>query len=236
VTKKINRDLDHITRDLHAALKREGSNVTAIGTLLTEAQEQLRHGEWLVWLGENFGGSISTAANYIDARRFVKKFPSVGSLKLRPTALYLLGHDLASPSGLYDRKAIKEILRAAETEWISSERAYEIATSLRKPKPQESIEGLKAEMAAETTAQSEIDDILEGAPPELPAAPEATIQDVILPPFNQAIKTLGILQTKPLEKFLGTEHAPGDIRAIGDFLRAVADAIEQRRKQKAQSA
>lgn len=37
----------------------------AAGRLLTEAREQLRHGEWLPWLEEHFSGSIRTAQGYM---------------------------------------------------------------------------------------------------------------------------------------------------------------------------
>ena len=54
--------------------------------------------------------------------------------------------------------------------------------------------------------------------------------DVILPSFDQAIRTLANLQTKQLEKFTDTKHEAHDIRAIGDFLHNVADMIEKLRK------
>jgi hypothetical protein len=231
--KKIFRDLKVIIPELHAALRRESADVIAVGRLLTEARDQLDHGEWLPWLEENFSMmSVRSAENYMDAARFADKFASVANLKLRPTALYLLGHDLACPSGLYDHKAISAILKAAKTEWISAERAYGIAMSLVKPKPPKTIEEIEAEMAAKTASQKEIDDILDGPPPELPPAPEATVHEVILPSFDQAIRNLKNLKTKPLDKFLKTERSAYDIHAIGDFLNDVADAIDRQPKQK----
>jgi hypothetical protein len=56
--------------------------------------------------------------------------------------------------------------------------------------------------------------------------------DLILSPFDQAIKTLASLQTKPLDNFVDTAHKPDDIRAIGDFLHRVADTIQQKQKSK----
>jgi hypothetical protein len=73
---------------LHAALKREAADIIAIGDLLIEAHNQLDHGEWLPWLAENFGSSVSTADNYMAAARLAAKYPSIGNLRLRPTALY----------------------------------------------------------------------------------------------------------------------------------------------------
>ena len=197
MSKKIKRDLKVITNELHAAQKREAADVIAIGKLLNEAKEQLlEHGEWLPWLAENFDSSVSTAENYMNAARFAAKFPTVGNLRLRPTALYLLGGELEH----FDRKTINAILRESETKWVNADRVREIAEALRpepEPEPEPTLEEIKS-------AQAEADDIVDGPPPENPPAPEATVHDVILRPFDQAIKTLANLQTKSLEKFAAT--------------------------------
>jgi hypothetical protein len=233
MTKKIRRNLKVITEELQAALKREATDVIAIGDLLIEAQKQIKHGRWLPWLADCFGSSVSTAENYMNAARLAAKFPTVGNLKLRPTALYALGKDLASPCGLYDRKVINAIFSEAESKWVNANRAHAIALALQKPKPSETTEEeRKAKAAAETAAQAEIDDIIDGPSPELPPAPEPAVQDVILPSFDQAIKALASLQTKRLEIFSSTEHGAHDIRAIADFLHAVARAIEQKQTSK----
>jgi hypothetical protein len=225
MTEMINRDLKVVTEELHAALKREATDIIAIGNLLIEAQGTLKHGEWLPWLKKNFGSSGSTADNYMAAARFATKFPTVGNLRLSPTTLYLLGHDLASPCGLYNRKAINAILSEAKIKWVNRHRAREIAHSL---KPQDAGQ---IEDQDEEAAKAEAEEILEGPPPELPPAPEPTVQDVILPSFNQAIKTLTNLRTKPLEKFADTEHDAHAIRALGDFLHQLADAIDRQQKE-----
>ena len=222
------RDIGEIASELQTALKREATDIIAIGGLLIEAQTQLEHGEWLPWLKEHFGSSTSTAENYMAAAKFAAKFPTVGNLKLRPTTLYLLGTELDEPDGLYSPKAIKAILKAAETEWINADRADDIARSLLPPEPPETTEE-----ETEEESQSEIDDILDGPPPELPPSPEATAHDVILPPFDQAVSTLAQLQTKPLTSFVATTHEPDRIRAVSIFLQEVADEIERRRKKEA---
>jgi hypothetical protein len=225
------RDIELIATELQAALKRETTDIIAIGDLLIEAQARLEHGQWLAWLEEHFGSTDRTAENYINAARFAAKFETVSNLKLRPTALYLLGRkldELDDPDGFYNREVIKAILKAAETEWINLDRAVEIATSLQPLEPP--IEESDAEMAgAEETAQSEIDDILEGPPPDLPPAPEATVHDVILLPFDQALATLAHLQTKPLTSFAASTHQLHKIKSVISFLQEVADAIERRK-------
>jgi hypothetical protein len=232
VSKKIKRQIKTILAELQTAMKREATNIIAIGDLLIEAHAQVKHGEWLDWLCENFERSTSTAENYMNAARFAAKFPMVGNLKLRPSALYLLGGDLAN-----DRKAIRAILSAAETEWITAERAREIAYPKPPPPTIAEIEAEQGKTADEAEAeeveeQAEVDSILDGPPPELPAAPEATVHNPILPSFDQTIKTLAFLQTKLLDSFADTAHSPDDIRAIGDFLHRVADTIQQKLKSK----
>jgi hypothetical protein len=231
VSKKIGpRNIALIASELDAALKREATDIITIGSLLIEAQEQLDHGEWLAWLEEHFGSTDRTAENYMNAARFAAKFETVSNLKLRPTALYLLGKELDDPTSFYNRKAIKAILKAAETDWVNVERAREIAASLQpKPKPLKTLDEIRTEMAAAAEMEVEIDDILAGPPPELPPTPEAIIHDVILPPFDQALATLEHLQTKPLASFVATKHEPDGIRAVSIFLQEVADAIEKRK-------
>jgi len=204
------RGIERITRELHAALKRETADIIAIGNLLIEAREKLNHGEFLPWVTRNFTMSSKSAENYMAAARFADKFETVSNLKLLPTALYMLGHDLASPSGLFDRRAIRAIFTEAKTQYVSATRATRIAKLLRDP-------------FAEV---EEVDEILDGPPPELPAAPETSVHDVVLPPFDQAITTLTALRTKPMAKFTNTTHPASVIRAIGDFLHDVANTVE----------
>jgi hypothetical protein len=85
---------------------------------------------------------------------------------------------------------------------------------------------MAARQAAAAARQAEIDAILDGLPPELPPAPETSVHDVVLPPFDKAITTLTALRTKPLAKFTNTTHPASVIRAIGEFLHVVANAVE----------
>jgi hypothetical protein len=235
VSKKVRRQLAVITDELNTAIKVETSNKITIGALLIEAQEQVEHGEWMDWLYNNFSMGKSTAANYVNAAKLAAKFPSVGNLYLRASALYLLGGENLDPV-LFSRKAIKAILTEAETKWVNEDRAWAIAFSL-KPKPK--IEDIEEEEEDEPepdsdddAADKEAEATLDEPPPELPPAPEMTGPDVILPPFDKAISTLGGLVTKPLAKFVGTSASPDDLRRLGRFLAQVAEVID-RQKQKA---
>ena len=54
-------------------LRRETTDVILIGNLLIESRKHLEHGEWQVWLAENFDLSYRTAVNYCDAAEFVER-------------------------------------------------------------------------------------------------------------------------------------------------------------------
>ena len=56
-----NRTLAIIRDELDVALKREITNIIAIGGLLAEARRHLRHGEWYPWLEQNFSLSRQSA-------------------------------------------------------------------------------------------------------------------------------------------------------------------------------
>ncbi len=237
MTKKIKRDIALITTELQTALKHETADIVTIGALLIEAQGQLEHGKWFSWLEDNFGATYRTAINYMNAAHFAAKYETVSDLKLRPTALYLLGGELDNPHGLYTPKAIKAILKAAATEWVNAERACDIAKSLLPPPPLRTSEEIEAELAfhaekraaAERAERAKVDDILDGPPPELPPAPAATTHDVILPPFDSAVATLAQLQTKPLSSFAATAHPADRLKAVVIFLQQVVKAIETSR-------
>jgi hypothetical protein len=235
--KKAVRDLTQITAELQIALKRETQDIISIGKLLIEAQAQLEHGEWLPWLKdkEHFGSSIRTAENYMCAAKVAAKFATVANLKelrLRPSALYAMGRALETDDETFTPEAIAAIFKEAESAWVSGSRVYEIAEELWKPPPEPDVEEVspaEPEPAADVAAaarRSEEDDILDGPPPELPPAPEAA-HDVVLPAFDQAIRQLTYLQTKPLDSFAGSEHSAHDIRTVGDFLLDIASARER---------
>ena len=51
--------------------------------------------------------------------------------------------------------------------------------------------------------------------------PLATVTELLLSPFDQAVGTLAQLYTKPVSRFGGTTHTPERLQAIGEFLLAV---------------
>lgn len=232
--KKAQRDITVIGSELLAALQRETTDIIVIGNLLLEAQEQLEHGFWLTWLKFNFGLSTRTAQNYMNAARFTIKYATVAHLKLRPTALYALGQHMDD----YSPGVINKILKVAETDWVNDEGVYIIVLEeqqrIREEQLRIATEHLLAtEQPPEVALRSEIDDILDGPPPELPPPPEVTAPDITLPPFDQAVETLSRLRTKALSSFVTTTHPPDKIRVVADFLRAVADTVRKKTEQTA---
>jgi hypothetical protein len=227
------RELDVITDLLHTELKRESTSVVAIGKLLLEAKDDDkvgRHGQWMDYIEANFSMSQSSAENYMNAARLVAKFPSLGNSKLRRDALYRLGRELHNPSSSFGPKVINAISSEAETTWVNAERAEAIAVSLLQPeRPKPSARQLEPERVAPagTGADAEADTNLEGPAPELTSL-KATTDDVIVP-FDQAIETLRKLQTKPLEKFVGTTHQPKTFDDVTNFVHKVRNKIHKRK-------
>ena len=233
---KVARDIKVIEGDLQIALKREIADVIAIGDLLLEAQDQLEHGEWLPWLEINFAASIRTAQNYMSAARFASKYATVAHLKLKPTALYLLGRE-GTPLD-----EIEIILKAAETEWVDYDRAYEIINEIheerrREPPPDDkehksaeaqAMERLHDRVTEGRATQDEAEAILDGSPPEVPPAepspsPGAVVTNFALASFDEAVGTLLRLRTKALSNFNVSKHSPVELEAVIEFLQAVYD-------------
>jgi hypothetical protein len=227
MTTKPKRDIKVITGELRTALKCEAINVIVIGDLLLEAkdQDQLGHGKWLPWLKSNFGSSESTAQNYMNAARLAAKYPTVGDLKLRPTALYYLGSNLESiPSD-----EIKAIFKAAKTEWIDHKRAWEIIELIHVRRRGTERQ---AEVEEQQCAAAEAEAILDGPPPELPPPDQGPPVDPTLVLFDQAVETLAKLYTKPTATFAATKHDPVMLRDIAEFLEMVGERISEKETRK----
>jgi hypothetical protein len=218
---KIKRPIEAIASDLKLALTREASNVIAIGDLLLEAREAVDHGDWVAWLAANFGSSRKTSYNYMCAANFAAKWVTVTHLKLRPTALYLLGSHLDDgPDDLFSPEAIEAILKVAESEWVNDERAHAIAKSFVQP-----LENDEQEERGYT--DEEIKDMLDGPPPVLPQPPPPVpVSSVRL---DELLEMMARLQTKPLAEFFGITHTPDQLHAAAAFLDALGSAMTKRK-------
>ena len=80
--------LEVITAKIKAALGNISANIVEIGQQLILAKAQLRHGQWLDWLADNFDMSDRTARNYI---RIAEKFAKTENVfQFQPAALMVL--------------------------------------------------------------------------------------------------------------------------------------------------
>ena len=108
-----NRTLAVIKDELDVALRRETSNIIAIGRLLAEARRHLRHGEWYPWLEQNFSLSRQTADRCVGIYRVSLKTPNLGELKIRRSMLYAMF--LGAPKRRVSPKAIETIMEEARS-------------------------------------------------------------------------------------------------------------------------
>src|SRR6516162_9372469 len=116
-----NRTLADIGADLQSKLRASVRCVWEIGALLLEAKEKAQHGEWLHWLDAQGIYSASTAENYMNAARYVAKFPNFGNLKIKRTALYRL---IEREDDIQLRE---EVFAAAQNHWVSRDDVDAIA-------------------------------------------------------------------------------------------------------------
>jgi hypothetical protein len=209
------RALKVIEGELRQALKRETADIVKIGELLLEAKAQLPHGCWLPWLRRGFSLSERSARRYMGAGRFAKtqaKSATVADLALSPSALYLVS------GGELPAKAVAAIMKEAASKRVGGDRAQEIAAPfMRKAE----------EVILLATDQDEIDELLDGPPPELPPTQEATSLAVmsVQQRFDDAVRTLLDIGTKPAAKLVGTRHPVSDLMLVARFLRQVADHL-----------
>jgi len=154
-----NRTLAVIKDELDVALKRETTNIIAIGGLLAEARRHLRDGEWYPWLEQNFSLSRQSADRYIGIYRVSLKTPNLGDLKIRRSVLYAMF--LFSPKRRLSPKAIETIMEEARTKWVGLTRAYQIEREIK--------------LAEEAAYKAEIKAI------ESDEKPEQRLQDAIAP-------------------------------------------------------
>jgi hypothetical protein len=218
--KVANRTLPLIEADLHAALKSETTNKIRIGGLLVEAKQTVKHGQWLAWLGINFGLSERSAQHYMKASMFATKYESGADLKLRLTAIYALDK--------YDEETVAAVMKVAETEWLNGESVDRVAEAFQLSKEQVgaiSAERAEAKVEQEAKAQAEAEAMLDAAPPELPpSAAEATLprDELLTAKFQQAVKMLKGIVTKPAARFVRADYSAADLELIANFLNQVA--------------
>ena len=219
------RPLKKIAAELATVLKSETNSVIKAGRLLAEAKEQLdQHGEWLVWLSENFAHSSRTAQRYQAAHAFALKYDTVSHLRLSTSALYSLVD--AERAGHHE--AVEAALAEAKTQWIDDFRVWGIVASLQPPPelppdeagdewPEPDAEG--DDEAPEDEPEPEPAD---DRPPPTPPPGLSPRQAAQLSKFEAAAKELLGLAARSAREFLDTGISDFDLQTAADFLHRVA--------------
>jgi hypothetical protein len=215
------RDLAAIATEIRAKML-SVTDVIEIGGLLIEAQDHLKHGEWIPWVARELDFSERSAQHYMAVYRFSLKYETVADLKFTLSALY----DLASYD--YSEPEVEAVLAVAAQERVTSDRLVEIVASLEPDEDDQDLpesehdpdcESLEARESAALAAEAVA--ILDGPPPDLPPTEDAPAADFVTPAFNQAIDKLTELSTKPLAKFKNAA-ALSKVVAVAEFLQHVA--------------
>ena len=220
-------ELDQLTAQLHTVLKQETTDVILIGNLLIRSRAllKLEHGDWQLWLAENFDLSYRTAHRYCKAAEYVeltaKVTPVAFFANLSPTVLYALSE------GRYSEEAEKALLAGARKGRVDQTRAEEIREKADYNADDDDHDH-DDDAADDGSDADDAEKILDGPPPDVPPpAPIAPPPDFALPAFDLAMKTLKKLLTKPVAKFASTVHA-GELEEVASFIRAVAQASKEK--------
>jgi len=204
-SKNPERPLATIAAEIRALKADTISDIIAIGGLLIEAKDQLRHGQWLPWLQREFGYSARTGQNYMAAQRFAGRYEHVANLKLTLTALYRLADADHRRTSIYTADAIAAILAEAKEKLVGAARADAIAMSLhRQPERKGATSVGPAPISLPLAAAS------------LPRS-EVALRDK----FAAAVAELQTLSTKPAKNFVGV-ITPDRLEIVANFVKKVA--------------
>jgi hypothetical protein len=220
-----NRSLKDIGADVQLELRTSVRCVWRIGELLIEAKEKTQHGEWLHWLDAQGIYSVSTAENYMNAARYVAKFPNFGNLKIQRTALYRL------IEREYNVPLREAVFAAAETHWVNVDEVLKIEACLTQdilsppevlqapPPPPSSPPSAPQVEAPPPPSPSTPSPSTPPPPPPSPALPKDQALDK---QFKQAIEILVTLASKPAERWLGLVP-PERVAMAADMLRSIME-------------
>jgi hypothetical protein len=105
---KLAEEINAEHRACEAALRSGLRHAVRAGELLTEAKEQVKHGEWGTWLSANFGGSERTAQAYMRVWREMPKLE--GANPQRVTDLSFRGalQELSAPAAPQKEQSAEE--------------------------------------------------------------------------------------------------------------------------------
>jgi hypothetical protein len=210
-----NRSLSAIENDLQTAMHASVRCVWEIGALLLEAKKEAEHGEWLPWLDAQGIYSASTAENYMNAARYVAKFPNFGNLRIKRTALYRLIERED------DVQLREEVFAAAQDHWVSRDEVDAIAArqlqDILVPFPSSPSTPPAPPPSPTPPAPSPL--ALPSPPPPNPSTAEDHALDQ---QFKQAVESLYALASKPADRWLGLVP-PERLAQVSDMLRLIVE-------------
>jgi hypothetical protein len=223
------RELATIVAEIHETFRNDTASVVKRGDLLIEAKQQVKHGEWLLWLDTYFCMDARTAQRAMAAAKFAAKYDTAVVFNLNVDALYALsGGDFAT-------KVVAAVMAKAATQPIRTRTIYDIEESLEPP-PQ-SLEELNVEHEAEAELQAqeqqEAEKFLDGPPPELPPAPEPEKPDPDRYVRMQLVAQVTELKRlaarkRRLECFAGIAVNPDDLDTVVSFLTALKPIVGEK--------
>ena len=141
------RELATIVAEIHETFRSDTASVVKRGELLIEAKQQVKHGEWLLWLDTYFSMDARTAQRAMAAAKFAAKYDTAVVFNLSVDALYALS------GGDFSTKVVAAVMAKAATQPIRTRTIYDIEESLEPP-PQ-ATEELEARMNAEDEAEAQ---------------------------------------------------------------------------------
>jgi hypothetical protein len=206
------RELATIVAEIHETFRSDTASVVKRGELLTEAKQQVKHGEWLQWLCTHFAWDARTAQRQMAAAKWAAKYDSAVVFNLSVDALYALS------SGDFSEKVVKTVMAEAAKRLIHTRTIYDIHESLEPPPQQEAQERQEAEK------------ILDGPPPELalpdPEKPDPDWYNRRL--LAASITELKKLATKKRDRFIGSAVTPYDLDTVINFLTALKPIVGEK--------
>jgi Protein of unknown function (DUF3102) len=148
------RSLKAIEAGLAKSLNANHRSEIECGQWLTEAKDQLEHGEWLPWLDAHFPHSVPTAERWMRIAVLCAKFVKLTNLKINKGALYHLADKIDD----LDDRIISDIVKAAAKKpgkWTKEYDIFEVLAA-RKLKQEAAQRGISvADLKREREQQSQ---------------------------------------------------------------------------------
>src|SRR5215831_10933898 len=215
--------VDRIVTQLRTILRRRTSDVVKAGNLLIKARELFakEHGEWLVWLAENFDLSPRTAQRYVAAAEYVQKRHVSHFANLSASVLYRLAE------GDFDERVEAAILAEARERRVGEDAMWAICEKLAPPDDDDDGHDHGGDDhhddggddGGPAAAEDEIAAIFDN-PPTPPAGSSENLAptDFARRDFDQAISVLKRLMTKSAAQFDDIIHSADDLRNVASFI------------------